>query len=261
MDRPDDIIADDANNDIDNNIRNGSNANATSDPPSSGAKEVVDQALSELAIAIDAMDAELESNTNSDSKENNGSLNETNAQGGDDTISNEQSDDDHNLSEENDHDDDAPSVMDDENNNNIMEDDLDDDEDAKIIIIGGWLGSGPLAASDMWVLDISGGLERLRWFQPPTLGTPPGPCNMHSADFIPTRNEVYVFRGGNGREYLNDLHALDVQSYVWRKVQTHGTPPQQRANHSSALLDDRAGKSDLFVFGGWNGITSIYYQK
>lgn len=39
----------------------------------------------------------------------------------------------------------------------------------------------------------------------PTLGTPPGPCNMHSADFIPSRGEVYVFRGGNGREYLNDL--------------------------------------------------------
>ena len=39
----------------------------------------------------------------------------------------------------------------------------------------------------------------------PILGTPPGPCNMHSADFIPSRGEVYVFRGGNGREYLNDL--------------------------------------------------------
>lgn len=89
----------------------------------------------------------------------------------------------------------------------------------------------------------------------PTLGTPPGPCNMHSADFIPSRGEVYVFRGGNGREYLNDLHALDVESYIWRKLQTHGTPPQQRANHSSALLDDRTngGKSELFVFGGWNG--------
>lgn len=43
---------------------------------------------------------------------------------------------------------------------------IDDEEDAQIIIIGGWLGSGPLAASDMWVLDISGGLDRLRWFQP-----------------------------------------------------------------------------------------------
>ena len=60
------------------------------------------------------------------------------------------------------------------NNHNPMEDndvdsndnDEDDEYDAQIIIIGGWLGAGPLAASDMWVLDISGGLERLRWFQP-----------------------------------------------------------------------------------------------
>ena len=78
---------------------------------------------------------------------------------------------------------------------------------------------------------------------------------MHSADFIPTQNEVYVFRGGNGREYLNDLHALDVETYTWRTVETHGIPPQQRANHSSALLDgaDNHGKSELFIFGGWNG--------
>ncbi|KAL7551545.1 hypothetical protein ACHAWF_014792, partial [Thalassiosira exigua] len=54
------------------------------------------------------------------------------------------------------------------------------------------------------------------------------------------------------REYLNDLHALDVENYAWRAVRTHGTAPQQRANHSSALLDwDSA--SELFIFGGWNG--------
>ena len=78
---------------------------------------------------------------------------------------------------------------------------------------------------------------------------------MHSADYIPSRGEVYVFRGGNGREYLNDLHALDVETYSWRKVRTRGTPPQRRANHSSALLDDgvAGGRSELFVFGGWNG--------
>ena len=48
----------------------------------------------------------------------------------------------------------------------VAEDDGGDDGDAQIIIIGGWLGSGPLAASDMWVLDISGGLDQLCWFQP-----------------------------------------------------------------------------------------------
>ena len=75
---------------------------------------------------------------------------------------------------------------------------------------------------------------------------------MHSADYIPPKSEVYVYRGGNGREYLNDLHALNVSTYVWRRVETQGTPPQQRANHSSAVLEYN-GKCELFIFGGWNG--------
>lgn len=125
-----------------------------------------------------------------------------------------------------------------------------DEENGRIIIIGGWLGTGPLAASDMHVLDISNGGKTLRWHQPAIKGTPPGPCNMHSADYVPQRKEVYVFRGGNGREYLNDLHALNAKTLSWRKVQTVGQHPQQRANHSSALLEET---NELFIFGGWNG--------
>ena len=122
------------------------------------------------------------------------------------------------------------------------------DDHEHIIIIGGWLGSGPLAANDTHVLDVSEGLHRLRWFQPAVKGTPPGPCNMHSADYVANRKEVYVFRGGNGREYLNDLHALHVDTYEWRKVKSSGQAPLQRANHSSAVLNET---NELFIFGGW----------
>lgn len=73
----------------------------------------------------------------------------------------------------------------------------------RIIVLGGWLGQGPLAASDMHVLDISRGGRTLRWYQPAVKGTPPGPCNMHSADYVKARKEVFVFRGGNG-EFFND---------------------------------------------------------
>jgi len=121
---------------------------------------------------------------------------------------------------------------------------------AHVVIIGGWLGTGPLAASDTHVLDVSGGIQCLRWIAPEVTGIPPGPCNMHSADFVRGKGEVYVFRGGNGREYLNDLHALDVRTYVWRKVDTTGSVPHPRANHSSAVVE-RTG--ELFIFGGWNG--------
>jgi N-acetylneuraminic acid mutarotase len=152
-------------------------------------------------------------------------------------------------------DDDASvAILPSNNTSNIHQQPLptNEDDDAQIIIIGGWLGSGPLAASDTWVLDISSGLSNLRWFQPPLKGTPPGPCNMHSADYIPPKSEVYVFRGGNGREYLNDLHALNVSTYEWRRVETAGNPPQQRANHSSAVLEYN-NQCELFIFGGWNG--------
>jgi BTB/POZ domain/Kelch motif/Galactose oxidase, central domain len=125
-----------------------------------------------------------------------------------------------------------------------------DEDNGRIFIIGGWLGTGPLAASDMHVLDVSAGGRLLRWYQHAIKGTPPGPCNMHSADYVPNNKEVYVFRGGNGREYLNDLHALNVQTLTWRQVVTTGEIPQQRANHSSAMLEET---NELFIFGGWNG--------
>ena len=137
----------------------------------------------------------------------------------------------------------------------VCDDDDDDDdeegshpESGRIIVLGGWLGTGPLAASDMHILDISRGGRQLRWYQPAVKGTPPGPCNMHSADYVKSQKSVYVFRGGNGREYLNDLHALNVVTLQWRRVETTGAIPQQRANHSSAILND-----ELIIFGGWNG--------
>lgn len=117
----------------------------------------------------------------------------------------------------------------------------------KIVVIGGWLGSGPLAAQDVWILDVANP-NCISWECLEIKGEPPGPCNMHSADFLENKNEVFVFRGGNGREYLNDLHALNVKTKIWRTVNPSGQPPQQRANHSSAVISH-----ELFIFGGWNG--------
>ena len=71
---------------------------------------------------------------------------------------------------------------------------------------------------------------------------------MHSADFIPGQQEIYLFRGGNGREYLNDLHAFHVDTFTWRVVECKGEAPFRRANHSSAFLVER---EELFIFGGW----------
>lgn len=114
--------------------------------------------------------------------------------------------------------------------------------DDKIYIIGGWLGSGPFAADDLHVLDI----KNRKWTKLNPLGESPGPCNMHTADAI--GREIFVFRGGNGKDYLNDLHSLDVDRLAWTKVEAKGTYPPQRANHSSAII-----KHNLYIFGGWDG--------
>jgi len=47
----------------------------------------------------------------------------------------------------------------------------------------------------------------LEWNIINTTGEPPGPCNMHSADLI--GKLIYVFRGGDGKDYLNDLHIFN----------------------------------------------------
>ena len=69
---------------------------------------------------------------------------------------------------------------------------------------------------------------------------------MHTADAY--NNKIYVFRGGDGKDYLNDLHELDTIHLQWTKVVAHGNCPPPRANHSSAII-----KCNLYIFGGWDG--------
>ena len=115
-------------------------------------------------------------------------------------------------------------------------------DNRRVFIIGGWLGSGPFAANDLHILD----LVDKKWEKSRIKGEAPGPCNMHTADLIDRK--IYVFRGGNGKDYLNDLHTLNVDSLVWSRVEAQGNNPPQRANHSSAVINH-----NLYIFGGWDG--------
>jgi len=122
----------------------------------------------------------------------------------------------------------------------------------RIYYIGGWLGTGPLGAADVHALDPI----TWTWSRVTTSGQGPGPCNMHTADYIELdadRKLIFLFRGGDGRSYLNDLHTLDVERLVWEHPQTKGKPPAPRANHSSAVYN-----RDLIIFGGWDGTSRLH---
>ena len=73
---------------------------------------------------------------------------------------------------------------------------------------------------------------------------------MHTANYY--KGEIYVFRGGNGRDYLNDLHALDPKSFQWREIHAKNKYPPKRANHCSSLIGNQ-----LYIFGGWNGVQRL----
>ena len=73
---------------------------------------------------------------------------------------------------------------------------------------------------------------------------------MHSADLVDKM--IYIFRGGDGRDYLNDLHCLNTETSAWKLVIGDGICPPPRANHSSSVV-----KNKLFIFGGWDGLKRL----
>ena len=90
-------------------------------------------------------------------------------------------------------------------------------------------------------------LKTFKWINFEFTGESPGPCNMHTADAY--EDKIFVFRGGDGRDYLNDLHELNTKTLHWRNVQeAGGHRPPSRANHSSAIV-----KHNYYIFGGWDG--------
>ncbi|KAH9259296.1 hypothetical protein BASA81_002339 [Batrachochytrium salamandrivorans] len=116
----------------------------------------------------------------------------------------------------------------------------------RILYIGGWLGVGPLGSAEVHVFD----LNSHSWSKLDTAGQSPGPCNMHTANYV--GNSIYLFRGGDGQIYLNDLHVLDLDTNRWDFPPTFGEKPPIRANHSSATCGNK-----LYVFGGWNGVDRL----
>ena len=112
------------------------------------------------------------------------------------------------------------------------------------------------------------GLEELvdggacRWSRPVVVGQHPSHRSMHSmvpvelelgetAEDAEVRSLLVVFGGwsGPGGRFLNDLHALDVNTLEWTELRPEGDVPEPRGGHAACCVG-----TDLYVFGGANDV-------
>lgn len=74
----------------------------------------------------------------------------------------------------------------------------------------------------------------------------PGPRAAHSSNLIGSK--LFVFGGWNGKQGLNDLHCLDVDTLEWSIPTTTGSVPSTRNNHATFVHG-----SKLYIHGGHDG--------
>jgi Rab9 effector protein with kelch motifs len=77
---------------------------------------------------------------------------------------------------------------------------------SKLYIFGG--GNGVRALNDVWCLDTSVAVEKMRWEQVKTSGPRPGPRGYHTANLV--ANNMIVVGGSDGRECFSDIWVLNL---------------------------------------------------
>lgn len=118
--------------------------------------------------------------------------------------------------------------------------------DTHMYIIGGWTGHPPYASHEIFSLD----LDTLRWAEIFPTGEVV-PCNMHSAEIY--GDSIYIYRGGDGRNYFSELYAFNITNCRYYRVDTAGRIPSKRADQTTAIV-----KELLVMTGGWNGFERLH---
>ena len=111
----------------------------------------------------------------------------------------------------------------------------------KMIVIGGWDSScanDKMACSDVFQLDF----DTWKWSKCPVELS----CNMSTVVYA--QELIYIFRGGDGANYHNDMYTIHPTTFELKTVETHGTSPSVRANCAGVILGDY-----MYIVGGWNG--------
>lgn len=71
-----------------------------------------------------------------------------------------------------------------------------------------------MALNDVWVLDVSVPVERMRWAKQKTTGARPSPRGYHTANLV--GNVMVVVGGSDGRQTFADVFCLNLGELgVW----------------------------------------------
>ncbi|KAI8088687.1 uncharacterized protein BX664DRAFT_365166 [Halteromyces radiatus] len=121
----------------------------------------------------------------------------------------------------------------------------------------------------LYILD----MDTLTWSKPRTTGDIPPPCRAHSCTTV--EHDVgngrrvpflYVFGGGDGPNYFNNLYVLNterknreiylfifwIETFTWTKPNTEGIPPSPRRAHTTCSWN-----SNIIVVGGGDGARAL----
>jgi hypothetical protein len=113
----------------------------------------------------------------------------------------------------------------------------------RAILVGGWDGQFEM---DTWILSLG---PTVSWRHLLPTGSIPAPRKDHQAEYVPTRNEIWVF-GGQSDETLGDVNILSLDGGgAWRSAAPEGLAPRPRRD-SGMALDPLSNR--VLLYGGWN---------
>lgn len=107
----------------------------------------------------------------------------------------------------------------------------------------------------LYILD----MDTLTWSRPRTTGQIPPPCRAHSCTTVERdlgggkkSYSLYVFGGGDGPNYFNDLYVLNIDTMVWTKPTIEGDPPSPRRAHTTCIWNQK-----IIIVGGGDGARAL----
>jgi hypothetical protein len=102
-------------------------------------------------------------------------------------------------------------------------------------------------------------IDTLTWSKPRTSGQIPPPCRAHSCTTVERdlgggkkSYSLYVFGGGDGPNYFNDLYVLSIDTLIWSKPKTEGEAPSPRRAHTTCIWNQK-----IIVVGGGDGARAL----